>query len=153
MYKFYLPEYNSAYLTGQIGGDITATLYTGYIGELLATITNAPTGNVSGIYQYRKLFIKNEYSSTTTSTRVWIDSVEHSGQVSIALASGIDYISNSDEAPTISGWSTATNWSDGIEIGTMPSNSYTGIWIREYLSGISQSDPYATFRIGVGGLI
>lgn len=153
MFRFYLPENNPSDLTGVVGGDISPITYTGYVGELLVDIPSAPSGNLTGEYQYRKLFVKNEYSTSSTNTRLWLDSVEHSGQISVSVAINNDSILNSRTEPSSVTWSSPYNWVEGINLGTLASNSYTGIWIRQYLSGITESDPYATFRLGVGGLI
>lgn len=153
MFKFFMPTYNPTGLDGTVGGAITSTQLSGYIGEILATVSSAPSGATTGAYQYRKIFVKNQYSTTSMETKIWLDAVEHSEQIAIGLASGNDTTSTPLTEPGIDSWATPTNWSEGLYVGTLTANSSTGIWIRQHLSGISVGDPYATFRVYVGGLI
>lgn len=154
MFTVYLPENNPTGLVGTVGGDISSLILTGYVGELLSTIPAVPTGATTGVYQYRKIFVKNQYTTASTDTKVWLSDVEHPEQISIALGVGSDSIDDATTSPTgISTWYSPYTWVDGLLIGTMNSNSYSGVWIREYLSGVSSSDPYATFSINFGGLV
>jgi hypothetical protein len=154
-YKLYKSEYNPSNLTGQVGGYISSQELSGYVNELFQSVTSPPSGIDTTAYQYRKVFIKNEYTSTSTNTRVWIDAVEHPEQISLARSTGLGdtHTSSTGESIGISGWSSPSNYAEGVSIGTLTSNASTGLWIRQALSGISSPDPYATFRIYVGGII
>lgn len=148
----YLPEYNPSNLTGTVGGSISATQFSGYVNELFYHVSTPPSGAESGFFQYRKLYLKNVSSSNFLDCRVWLDSVEHPEQIKIQLASGLDTSSTPITAPNITGtWESPSNYSEGISLGNLTINNYTGIWIRQYLSGISEEDPYATFRLSCGG--
>jgi hypothetical protein len=151
--KAYLPEYNPLNLTGTVGGSISATQFSGYVNELFYHVNTAPTGSDSGSYQYRKIFIKNEDTSIYYGTKAWLASVEHADQITIQLASGLDTTTAATIAPVnVTGeWLSPSSYSDGILLGDLTVNSSTGLWIRQYLSGISEEDPYATFRLRVGG--
>lgn len=154
-FQVYKPEYNPMNLTGQVGGDIGAEVFSGYIGELFYHVTTPPSGVSTTEYQYRKVHIKNTYTSTSEYTRVWLDAVEHPDQIAICPASGLD---DSTSTPTgeplgVTGWRSPSNYSEGISLGTMTTNSYTGVWVRQALSGITSPDPYATFRLYVGGVV
>lgn len=155
MFLIYKSEYNPSNLTGMVGGNISSAELSGYLGELFYTVSAPPSGTTSTAYQYRKVFIKSTYESNATETKVWLDAVEHSEQISICLCSGLaDYSSTpTGQPPSITGWTVPTTYANGLSLGTMAPNSYTGVWIRQSLSGIVNADPYATFRFYVGGII
>lgn len=155
MFKVYKSQYNPSNLTGIVGGAIGTEVLSGYLGELFYHVDAPPSGIDTTSNQYRKIFIKNTYTTTSTYTRVWIDSLEHVDQISIANSYSL---SDSSSTPTgapasVSGWALPTNYAEGMPIGTLAPNAYTGIWIKESLSGITNPDPYATFRIYIGGIL
>lgn len=155
MFKIYHSEYNPQNLTGQVGGSISNYELSGYVGELFETVSAPPSGLAEVVYQYRKVFIKNTYNRSSTNTRVWIGSVEHEEQIAICNSSGLaDYTSTATGQPVgVTGWNAPYTYADGINLGTIPVNSYTGLWIRQALSGIDTPDSYATFRLYVGGIV
>jgi len=155
MFKLYKSEYNPSNLTGQVGGGIGNDLLSGYIGELFYHVAVPPSGIDITAYQYRKVFVYNGHDTSSTYTRVWIDSLEHTDQISIANSATLSDLSvSSTGAPTAaSGWVLPTNYAEGTYLGTLAPNAYTGFWIRQSLSGINNPDPYATFRIYVGGIV
>lgn len=154
MYGFYKPADNPAGLSGTVGGARSAYRLSGYLGELFAPVTAPPEG-VSGAFQYRKLYVRNEFSTTSTYTRVWIDQADHEDQISLAIENVYQSSSTSPlTAPTgLSVWHSPTNYVNGLEIGTLTANAATGIWLRQELSGVLEEDPFATFRVCVGGII
>tara|TARA_R110002074_G_scaffold402324_1_gene607046 strand:+ start:96379 stop:96852 length:474 start_codon:yes stop_codon:yes gene_type:complete len=154
-FQIYKPEYNPSDLTGQVGGNIGSEILSGYINELFQHISSPPSGLDTTSYQYRKVFIKNEHTSTSTNTRVWVDAIEHVDQISLAESTGVEDSSTSStgEPVGISGWRSSSNYAEGVSLGTLTSNAYSGVWIRQALSGVSTPDPYATFRIYVGGIV
>lgn len=154
MFIVYQPENNPSNLTGQVGGDISPNLVSGYLNELFYHI-DAPVYGTTGSYQYRKVFVKNTYTSTSTYTRVWIEAIEHEDQIYLANCTGLV-----DSTPTpitppsgVSGWISPSNYTEGLYIGTLTPNSYTGFWMQQYLSGVNAPDPYATFRLRIGGIV
>lgn len=153
-FKIYKSEYNPSNLTGQVGGDIGSSTLSGYIDELFYNISANPEG-VDTTYQYRKVFIKNEYATQSTNTRIWVDAIEHDDQISLSLASGLTDTSATPtgEPAGVTDWSLPRNYAEGIDIGSLGPNTYSGVWIRQSLSGVTTPDPYATFRIYVGGLV
>lgn len=155
MFEIYHSEYNPRNLTGTVGGGIGSSQLSGYLGELFYHIEVPPSGTDTASNQYRKVFIKNTYPNSSAYTRVWIDAVEHQGQISIAKSSGLsDFSSTPTGTPVgVSGWTSPTNYAEGINLGTIYSNTYTGIWIKQTLSGICVEDAYATFRLVVGGVV
>jgi hypothetical protein len=154
MFVFYKPEYSPTTLSGQVGGNIGTTVLSGYLGEVFAYV-DAPPSGIDPVFQYRKLFIKNTYTSTIGYTRVWLDAVEHPEQITVANSLFYnDYTSGSTFAPTgVSGWISPSNFLSGLDLGTLRPNSTTGFWIRQTLSGIESADPYATLRLYVGGVL
>lgn len=154
-FQIYKSEYNPSDLTGQVGGNIGSEILSGYINELFQHVSSPPSGLATTSYQYRKVFVKNAYTSTSTNTRVWVDAIEHVDQISLAGSTGISDIgaTSTGEPIGISGWVSPSNYAEGISIGTLTSNASTGVWIRQALSGVSTPDPYATFRIYVGGIV
>lgn len=155
MYRLYKSEYNPNSLSGTVGGGIGSATLSGYMGELFYHVSAPPSGTNDTFYQYRKVFIKNDYSRSSTYTRVWIDAIEHGEQIAIAKSASLtDSITSPTGTPIgVSGWVSPSNFAEGLSLGTIPSNTYTGIWIRQGLSGITSPDPYATFRLYVGGVI
>jgi len=154
-FEIYKPEYNPSNLTGQVGGNIGSEMLSGYVNELFQHVTSPPSGLDDTAHQYRKIFIKNGYTSTSTNTRVWVDAIEHVDQISLASSTGLTDTSDSSTGipAGISGWTSPSNYAEGLSIGTLTANAYTGVWVRQALSGISTPDPYATFRIYVGGIV
>lgn len=154
MFSFYKPTYNPNHLTGTVGGSISVEPLSGYLDELFAHVSSPPSG-IEGVYQYRKLFVVNAYAGTSTYTRVWLDQLDHPEQIAISLeASAGDSIANATTAPSgITTWYTPTNYVDGVQIGTLTYAEGTGMWVRQYLTGVIEEDPFATCRIYVGGVI
>lgn len=155
MFKFYLPQNNPANLTGTVGGAISTVPLSGYLDELLLHVDAPPGDSASVFYQYRKVYITNEFSTESTDTHVWLDAVQHPEQITLALeGSANQSISNAITEPlSVTSWSSPSNYAEGLDLGDLSAGASAGIWIRELLTDISQSDPYATFRLVVGGLI
>ncbi len=155
MFEVYKSQYNPTNLTGQVGGGIGTEMLSGYLGELFYHIATPPSGIDEIVYQYRKVFVKNTYAVQSTYTRVWIDSLEHTDQISVANSYTLnDTASTPTGQPTnVTGWSLPTDYAEGLPLGTLNPNTSTGFWIRQALSGIASPDPYATFRLYVGGVV
>ena len=156
-FKFFHSVNNPTGLNATVGGAVdVAASFSGYVNELFAHIVAPLSGISTGSYQYRQLFIRNDNAKVSTNTRLWLDSVEHTGQISIALSQGpTQSISNATGDPpgAIPLWYHPIDYSTGLEIGTMATGDASGVWIRQILSGVVQEDPYATFRIHVGGVV
>lgn len=155
MFKVYKPENNPANLTGQVGGNISPYLVSGYLNEIFYHIDAPASGAPVTTVQYRKVFVKNTYSSTSTYTRVWIEAIEHEDQIYIANCTGLVDATTSPVTPPsgVSGWVAPSNYTEGLDLGTLNPNGHTGFWLQQYLSGISNPDPYATFRLRIGGIV
>lgn len=155
MFEIYKSQYNPVDFTGQVGGNIGSEVLSGYVNELFQHVTSPPSGVNETAYQYRKIFIKNTYITASTHTRVWIDAIEHPEQITMDNSSGLadTTYASTGEPVGVTGWNTTTNYDDALSIGTLNPNAYTGVWLRQSLSGIDIPDPYATFRIYVGGVI
>lgn len=155
MFVFYKSSLNPTNTTGEVGGNITSTALSGYLGELFPRV-DAPPSEATGSYnQYRKIFVKNEYSTASDYTRIWLDAEQHRGQISLAFQSGESYsVANGTTEPTgITAWTNGRNYSEGLEVGTLAANSSTGVWIRQTLSSITEEDPFASVRIYIGGIL
>jgi hypothetical protein len=154
MFVFYESSQNPTGLTGTVGGTATTTPLSGYLGEVFTHVTAPPSGTQTG-FQYRKVFVKNEYSADSTLTRVWLDAVEHPDQITLDLeaTAGDTSLTPTGEPASVTGWSAPGNYAEGISLGTLSANTSTGLWIRQALSNITHRDPYATFRLYVGGII
>jgi len=155
MFKFFQAQYNPQDLTGTVGGSISTLELSGYLGELF-TYTVAPPEEYTGAYyQYRKIFVMNDYESSSSNTRLWLDAQQHPDQISIAVQTGgTPTVANASTEPNgITTWAQPSNFSEGVEIGTMTSSSYTGVWLRQKLSEVTEADPYSSLRIYIGGII
>lgn len=155
MFKFFKASYNPQNLTGEVGGNISSSELSGYLGELFQRVDSPPAESTGEYNQYRKIFVKNTYDSSSVNTRLWLDAEHHRGQISLAIQTGESYsIGNGLVEPSgISNWTNGRNYSEGVEIGTLASNSSTGVWIRQSLSNITEEDPFASVRIHIGGII
>ena len=155
MYNFYKAEYNPNNLTGQVGGSSTTINLSGYLGELFPRVDAPPTESDRVYTQYRKIFIKNEYDSTSNNTRLWLDAEQHRGQIAIAVQTGVSYsiTSGSVEPTGISSWANPQNYANGLEIGTLTANSITGVWVRQTLTSITEPDPFVSLRLHIGGIL
>ena len=154
-YIFYKSASNPTTTGEVVGGDITTVELSGYLGELFPRVDAPPEDTNLSTVQYRKIFVKNEYTFSSANTRLWLDAEQHRGQIAIAVQTGLsDTIANGLAAPSgISDWANPTNFSNGLEIGTLGVNSYTGVWLRQTLTDIHEADPYASLRLYVGGII
>lgn len=155
-YKFFHSVDNPTGLTGSVGGAIDVTNpFSGYLDELFVHVAAPPSGINTGAFQYRQLYVRNDQAKTSTSTRIWLDSVEHSGQIHIGLASGTAQSSASPtgEPAGVPIWYHPIDYSTGLEIGSMATGAASGVWLRQSLSGIVINDPYATFRFHIGGIV
>lgn len=155
MFIFYKSSLNPSNTTGEVGGNISSSELSGYLGELFPRVDAPPVESTGEYAQYRKIFIKNTYESSSLNTRIWLDAEQHRGQISLASTSGASYsIANGLTEPSgISPWTNGRNYAEGLEIGTLASNSSTGVWIRQTLSNITEEDPFASVRIYIGGII
>lgn len=155
MFKFFKSLHNPSNLTGSVGGEISTVELSGYLGELFAYVASPPEETTGAYYQYRKIFVKNEHEFSSTNTRLWLDAEQHPGQISISIQTGGSAtMANATTEPSgISSWTNPTNYSEGIEIGTISPNAHTGIWLRQTLSNITEPDPYASLRLYIGGIV
>ncbi len=154
-FQVYKSQYNTNSLTGQVGGAIGTATLSGYLSELFYHVEAPPSGTTNAVYQYRKVFIKNTYSTTSDSTKVWLESVEHPEQIYISLSTSLnDSSSTATGQPAgVTGWVSPDTYASGLSLGSLSSNGYTGMWIRQGLSGISSADPFASFRLVIGGIV
>ena len=154
MFIFYKSEFNPTNLTGQVGGDITSVELSGYLGELFVHREAPPYESTGVYYQYRKIFVKNDYDVSLTDVKMWFDAEEHPGQISMAAQTGASYsIANGTIEPTgITVWSSPNNYSEGIDLGDLSAGAHTGVWLRQALTNISEDEPYASLRINIGGI-
>jgi len=154
-FQIYKSQYNSNSLTGQVGGSIGSSVLSGFLSELFYHVEAPPSGTTNAVYQYRKVFIKNTYPATSETTKVWLESVEHPEQIHISLSASLNDTSSTatGQPAGVTGWVNPDTYATGLSIGNLASNAYTGIWIREGLSGISTADPFASFRLVVGGIV
>ncbi len=153
--NFYHAANNPTGLTGTVGGAVSTDVISGYLGELFAHVAAPPTGTNTGVVQHRKVYIQNNYGTTSLGTKVWIDGLEHSGQIHIAPESGANQsITHPTGTPeNVTGWVDPVNYLSGMDFGDITSGAASGIWIRQTLSGIQVEDPYATFTLHAGGLV
>lgn len=153
-WAFYHTTNNPTGLSGTVGGAISTTGVAGNLNELFAYVDSPPSGVDTEAVQYRKIHVKNEGTVTLTGVYVWIDAIEHTGQIYIGVEDSAEQsISEpTGSAPTSVSFSQPLSYTEGISLGTFAADAHTGIWLRQTLSGISEPDPYATFRVSIGGI-
>lgn len=155
MYNFYKSELNPTSNTGEIGGDISTEVVSGYLGELFQRVDAPPSSSDLSTVYYRKIFVTNDHDFTSSETRLWLDAEQHRGQIAVATQTGTSYSIPSGQAePTgISSWANPQNYADGLEVGSLAVGAQTGIWIRQTLTSIEEPDPYASLRLYIGGIV
>lgn len=154
-FSFYHAESNPTGLSGTVGGAVDLNLpMSGYLGELFCHVQAPPSGTEATFYQYRKLFVRNEGSTTARDISVWIPAQEHTDQLDLANEYETGQTSTSPvTAPDdVSGWNNPTNYLAGLPIGDLAPDSSTGFWLRQTLTEITISDPYVSFQLYAGGL-
>ena len=83
---------------------------------------------------------------------MWLDSIEHDDQIAIGIeVTGGQDAPNANTLPTSVIFSQPTTYNTGVSLGTLAASFHTGIWLRQTLSGIHEPDPYASFRVNIGG--
>jgi hypothetical protein len=153
-FKFFKSQFNPTGLTGKVGGSIVETELSGYLGELFAHQYAYPIESTGAVVQYRKVFVKNEYSMTSTDTRIWLDAQHTSGQIYLALQTGSLGTGSVQRPPSdLYGWVAPNSYSGGLNIGTLHPTESTGIWLRQTLTSIESSNPYTSLRLYVGGIV
>lgn len=151
-WEFYHTTNNPTGLTETVGGTISTNFLAGNLNELFTYVNAPPSGTDLSTIQYRKLHIKNPSSATLTGVRLWVDAVDHDDQIAIGVevTGGQDTV-NANTLPTSVSFSQPITYNTGLSLGTFVPNFHTGVWVRQTLSGIHEPDPYATFRINIGG--
>ena len=153
-YKFFKSEYTPTGLTEKVGGNITSVELSGYLGELFPHQYAYPIESTGAVIQYRKLFIKNTYTSSSTETKIWLDAQHVSNQIAVAVQVNQSGTGNYQNPPSgLNGWYYPTTYGNGVSLGTLAPNASTGIWLRQTLSGVETSNPYTSLRLYVGGVV
>lgn len=154
MLNFYKPLYNPTGLTGLCGSSITTGTFNGVINEIFCHVSAPPSGSTNTFYQYRKVYVKNNFLTPITTVGIYVDAIEHPEQIHLGVETGANQMCSSPTgAPTGVTFSSYTGYQTSLQIGALAAATYTGIWIRQTLSGITQSDPYATFRLYAAGVV
>jgi|TARA_R110000824_G_scaffold48294_1_gene136520 hypothetical protein len=151
-WEFYHTSNNPTGLTTTVGGTISTNFLAGNLNELFTYVDAPPSGTDLSTTQYRKIHIKNPSSTTLTGVRMWLDSIEHDDQIAIGIeVTGGQDAPNANTLPTSVIFSQPTTYNTGVSLGTLAASFHTGIWLRQTLSGIHEPDPYASFRVNIGG--
>ena len=156
-WEFYHTTSNPTGMVGLVGGDITGSLIQGNLNELFAHVDAPQSGISTADVQYRKLHVKNTSSSTLSGVRIWLDSLEHSDQITMGLQS-VSFTGNSTliasptTAPDSVVFSQPINYTGGLDAGVFAPAYTTGLWIKQSLQGIHEPDLYSSFRVNVGGI-
>lgn len=151
----YNTTYNPTGLVGTVGGAAdTGSLVVGTVRELFSHVYSAPSGVGDPHYQYRKVHVQNLSNESYENVRIWLDAVEHEDQISVGFEkSWNSTVSSPTTEPSEVDWSSAGSYVSGQEAsGVFSPGAVTGVWIRQKLENIQESDPYSSFRIVVGGL-
>ena len=129
-FRFYKSEFNPTGVTGLVGGSITSTELSGYLGELFAYQYANPVEVTGSVVQYRKVFVKNTYGTVSYDTRLWFDAEHVSGQMEVGLQTGGPGTGEVNVAPSgISGWAHPENYTGGFKLGTLNNGSSATIWL------------------------
>jgi hypothetical protein len=153
-WEFYHTVNNPTGLDGTVGGARTGDLVEGSLNELFAYVEAPPSGTTTEAFQYRKVHVRNASATTLTGVKLWLDAIEHTDQIYVGLEGAVDQTISSPtgSAPAGVSFTQPTSYTGGIDLGSVASTAASGLWLRQGLSGISEPDPYASFRVYVGGL-
>lgn len=154
-FRFFLSEYNPTGLTGLVGGALGAIELSGYLGELFAYTEAYPPETNLAVYQYRKLYLVNNYGQDCSDVRVWLDAEHVTGQIQLSLDVGGPTTGAVNIAPTglVGSWTAPKNYSLGLQVGTMSNGEAKAIWLKQTLTGIETSNPYTSLRLYAGGIL
>ena len=152
MFEFFHPQNNPGDLTGLVGGNITTQRLTGYLGEVFTHVESPPTGIDMTGTQYRLVYVRNTSTTPLVDCRVWLEDLEHPEQISLTTGASTLTANATTEPATIGTWESPTSYQQGFSIGNLGAGASQGIWLRQQLSSITEPDPYATFRLVVGGV-
>ena len=151
-WEFFHTTNNPTGLTDTIGGAISTSALAGNLNELFTYVDAPPSGTDLSAIQYRKFHIKNASTTTLTGVKVWVDAIEHSDQIAIGIESGnAESIANASTAPTSVEFFQPQAYTTGLLLDGLVTSYHTGVWIRQILSGNHEPDPYASFRVNIGG--
>ena len=126
-FKFYLPLNNPGNMTGVVGGAIDLNSEVpARLGSLFVHRTGLPEAAATGIYQHRKVFVRNEDSVTVTDVSIWLDAVEHMSQISIGVESGTaPQITGAATIPSGVVFSSPNSYASGVVLGDLTANALT----------------------------
>lgn len=139
------------------GGPISDVLATSeYISNLGPMMSSIDTETYK--YYYRKVFLKSSSSEIITSARVYLEDVQFTGQVKIALQKVYgDAAQNLYTLPN--GFASGdfvyvTGYNNGLSYGQLDPNDEVGVWIQFALPNIEDSSRLleeASFKITIEG--
>ena len=154
-FRFFTSEYNPTGLSGLVGGGISSLELSGYLGELFSFAEAYPIDVNIPVYQYRKLFVVNNYGQECSDVRVWIDSEHVTGQIELCLEYTVGTTGGISSEPVglAGSWSAPKNYAQGLAVGSLLNGESKGVWLRQTLVGISSSNPYASLRLYAGGVL
>lgn len=150
-FKFYKPLYNPTGMSGTVGGEITTE-------ELLprknALFAPRNTSELSVSEQYRKLFIKQVYSTTMTGLTVELVNTEHSDQITFGIATGDinEYITSPLTSPTGVAITGSTS-SSVMYTGSGIAGTVIPVWLKQTIGVNSGDDDFVSFQLRILGTI
>lgn len=161
--NLYEPSFLAASDGDPVGGAIDTGLnpINGIVDEIFFTSSSKPVGQGANV-RYSKLFARNDnITATISDMRVYIDALEHSGQIEIALeqSAGIAILDGSQlivgpkTAPIVGSFTAPTNYAGGLTIGAdglMGPLKKQGIWIKQSISENIGTDVSAFVDITFG---
>jgi len=148
----------------KIGGKVSAALnpVDGLIDEIFFTSSSKPVGQGANV-RYAKVFARNDNTTDGLSdVRVYINVIEHTGQVKIALATSAGIAILDDDqvtagprtAPTGT-FTSPTNYAAGLTVGNggfLGPLKAQGIWLKQSISEGIVADVSAFIDIAFGNV-
>lgn len=163
-FNFYEPQYQPTGLTGLVGGAISSELLDPRLGSFIADMT---VPDITTLYQFRKLYVKQIEAGTYQDVKVSLANVEHSDQISffidsglsgnydtatnaLAYPSGVDLVAGTLSGENFSGnYNTPIYYTGSVGGATTVSGEYFPVWIRQEIDKNEGNDSLASFIVQV----
>lgn len=161
----YEPTFIAATDADKVGGPTSSPLkkVDGIVDEIFFTSASKPVGQGSNV-RYSKVFARNDnLSDALSAVRVYMGTIEHQGQIqialevssSIAILDGDQIIASPQTAPTVVAFVEPFSYAAGLTVGIdgiLGAKKAQGIWLKQIISEGIVADASAPVEIIFGNI-